>query len=162
MIFRHATMNDLSQIESIYEQARQFMRKVGNHQQWSNAYPDQKTIIKDIQANHLYVGIEGGTIVGVFALIPGEDPTYQKIDGGQWLNDAPYATIHRIASSGIIKRFSDTVFNWAFEQYDNIRIDTHEVNLPMRESLVRNGFTYCGIIYLTNGDPRLAFQKAKN
>ena len=29
----------------------------------------------------------------------------------------------------------------------------------MRNGLKKLGFTYCGIIYLENGDPRLAFQK---
>ena len=47
------------------------------------------------------------------------------------------------------------VLAWSFSQIDNIRIDTHRDNKPMRHLLEKYGFTYCGIIYLLNGDERL-------
>ena len=40
----------------------------------------------------------------------------------------------------------------------NIRIDTHENNKTMQNALERIGFVRCGIIYLPNGDPRIAYQ----
>ena len=40
-------------------------------------------------------------------------------------------------------------------------LDTHRDNIPMQKVLARNDFTYCGIIYLENGDERLAFNKCK-
>lgn len=39
------------------------------------------------------------------------------------------------------------------------RVDTHGDNVIMRRCIERAGFVYCGIIYLLNGDPRLAYQK---
>ena len=36
----------------------------------------------------------------MFALFEGEDPTYAYIEGGHWLNNAPYVTIHRLAGDG--------------------------------------------------------------
>ena len=44
---------------------------------------------------------------------------------------------------------------------DNIRIDTHRDNVIMRHLLEKHGFKYCGIIYLENGDERLAYQKCQ-
>lgn len=41
-------------------------------------------------------------VLAQFALCTGEDPTYAHIDGA-WLDDDSYVTIHRIASSGIVK-----------------------------------------------------------
>ena len=41
----------------------------------------------------------------------------------------------------------------------NIRIDTHRDNRIMRHNIEKHGFAYCGIIYLANGDERLAYQK---
>ena len=41
----------------------------------------------------------------------------------------------------------------------SIKIDTHEDNEPMRRSLIKNGFDYCGIIYLTDGNKRVAYEK---
>ena len=35
-------------------------------------------------------------IHGVFALFDGAEPTYAHIEEGEWLNDEPYVTIHRL------------------------------------------------------------------
>ena len=88
----------------------------------------------------------------------GPDPTYARIDGGHWLNDEPYYVIHRIASSPKAHGVMREVLRFAFTMTDNIRIDTHRDNQTMRRLLAHYGFTECGIIYLANGDERLAFQ----
>ena len=41
----------------------------------------------------------------------------------------------------------------------NLRADTHRDNRIMQHILQKHGFRYCGIIYLLNGDERLAYQK---
>ena len=41
----------------------------------------------------------------------------------------------------------------------SIRVDTHRDNLPMQRMLQKNGFIYCGIIYLADGKERFAFEK---
>ena len=48
--------------------------------------------------------------------------------------------------------------DWCFGRTGNIRIDTHKDNAIMRHCLESYGFRYCGIIYLENGDERLAYQ----
>ena len=47
----------------------------------------------------------------------------------------------------------------AFSQCGNLKIDTHENNVVMQNLLKKNGFTYCGRIYVDDGGERLAFQK---
>ena len=41
----------------------------------------------------------------------------------------------------------------------SIKVDTHEQNIPMQNLLKKNGFEYCGIIYLEDGGKRVAFEK---
>ena len=59
------------------------------------------------------------------------------------------------------KGIIDFCFNECFRLQGNLRIDTHRDNIPMQKCLIRNGFEYCGVIYLANGDERLAYQKTK-
>ena len=40
----------------------------------------------------------------------------------------------------------------------NIRIDTHANNATMQRQIGKNGFRKCGIIYVSDGSPRLAYQ----
>jgi len=38
-------------------------------------------------------------------------------------------------------------------------VDTHRDNRVMQQIITSQGFTYCGIIYVSDGSPRLAYQK---
>ncbi len=156
---RPAALGDLPQILGIYEDARQFMRDSGNPDQWGDSHPAESILRQDIAEQQLYICQEGWEILGVFAYIPGNDPTYGVIDGGCWLNDAPYGVIHRMATRHRKQGVATFCFQWALRQRPNLRIDTHRSNHPMQAALRKNGFAYCGIIYLANGDPRLAYHK---
>ena len=100
-------------------------------------------------------------ILAVFAVCPGEDPTYKTIDGA-WLDDDRYVTIHRVASAGIIKGAAHIIFGWVLSHYDNVRVDTHPNNRAMQHVLATNGFTRCGTIQLIDRPTdtlRIAFQR---
>lgn len=157
---RHSSIEDLDRIMHVYESAKKYMRSTGNLNQWSGGYPYRETIKEDIAHYCHYIAEdEEGNIFMVFSFIPGEDPTYHKIEEGKWLNDKPYGTIHRIASTGVRGGMLETCVKYCKEIIDNIRIDTHSENGPMQNALHRLGFQCCGIIYTTDGSPRLAFQK---
>lgn len=161
LFIRKTTLEDLDIILKIYANAREVMHKNGNPHQWVNGHPTKEAIIKDINMGNSYVVLFNKEIVGVFSLIFGADPTYLKIYDGKWLNDEPYGTIHKIASSYKVKGILKAAIDYSFNYVNNIRIDTHEDNKVMRYLLNKYGFSYCGIIYLENGDPRLAYQKVK-
>ncbi|MBO6161382.1 MAG: N-acetyltransferase [Bacteroidales bacterium] len=98
--------------------------------------------------------------VGYFAFLPSPEPTYARIDGGTWLDDRlPYHVIHRIASYPEVHGVFDTMLRWAGEREGNLRIDTHRDNRIKQHLLKKHGFQFCGIIYLTSGDERLAYQR---
>ena len=150
MRIRKATQQDLHSIMQLYENARAFMREHGNPGQWGTTYPPQNMIETDIRFGNLYVCIEKDTIEAVFFYKDGIDPTYLKIYDGQWKNDAPYGVVHRITSSGKVKGAASFCLDWAFSQCGNLKIDTHENNIVMQNMLKKNGFTYCGRIYIDN------------
>ena len=156
---RPATDADLEAIESIYDSARRFMRQTGNLHQWVNGYPSRAVITADLEAGHLFVCEENAGILGVFCFFIGNDPTYEKIYDGTWLKKGESGVIHRIAVAVPGKGVAQFCFDYAFSQCGNIRIDTHRDNIPMQKALLKNGFARCGVIYLLNGDERIAYQK---
>lgn len=97
--------------------------------------------------------------MGVFYYKEGRDRTYDVIEGGEWLSEAPYGVVHRITSDGTVKGTASFCLDWAFRKCGNLRIDTHRDNVVMQNLLKKNGFSYCGIIHVEDGSERLAYQK---
>ena len=152
-----ATAADLPQILAIYAHARAFMAQHGNPNQWGASRPTEADITAHIAARELYVLREADAIHGVFAFILGEDPTYRVIEQGAWLSDAPYGTIHAVASDGQIHGLLSQIVAYCEQTTKHLRIDTHENNAVMRHLIARHGFLPCGTIYVEDGTPRLAF-----
>jgi len=158
MTIRKTTMEDLTTVMEIYDQARAYMRKTGNPDQWKENHPPKALIEQDIKAGTSYVCLSDGEIAAVFYFNIEEDPTYAKIDG-HWLDSELYGVVHRIARGSNGKGAAAFCMEWCFAKHPNIRIDTHRNNTTMLALLERLGFTGCGIIWLANGEERLAFQK---
>ena len=159
---RHTRVEDIPRLQALFSHARSFMLETGNPSQWTAAYPSEELLRKDIGSRDSYVvEDEKQTVIATFVLRGGVDPTYDVIYEGRWLNDAPYATIHRIASDGTRKGILHLVMQFAQLDYNNIRIDTHRDNQVMRNAIAKEGFVYCGIIHCWNGDERVAYQFRK-
>lgn len=158
---RRTHPEEVTLLPDLFEAARGIMRSSGNMKQWTGGYPSIEIIQKDIEAGHSYVCLDAyEKIIGTFAFIPGIDPTYLKIYDGRWLNDTrPYGTIHRLASTPDSHGVAASCIEWCFRQIPNLRADTHRDNSILQHILTKHGFHYCGIIYLLNGDERLAYQK---
>ena len=159
---RHTRVEDIPRLQALFSHARSFMLETGNPSQWTAAYTSEELLRKDIGSRDSYVvEDEKQTVIATFVLRCGIDPTYDVIYEGRWLNDAPYATIHRIASDGTRKGILHLVMQFALLDYRNIRIDTHRDNQVMRNAIAKEGFVYCGIIHCWNGDERVAYQFQK-
>ena len=163
MRIRKTEINDIDRVLEIYENGRQYMRQNGNLEQWNNNYPSKEVVEEDIFNGWSYVVTDdtSNEIIAVFAYLPGPDITYRKIYEGKWPNDKDYYVIHRIAVSVHRRGVASFVYEYCLKNSDVIRIDTHKDNIPMQNSLKKNGFSYCGIIHLLNGDERLAYQKER-
>ena len=140
---RKTEIAELGILMELFEQGKRIMRKSGNMKQWTGGYPDEER-----------------NIVGTFTFIQGNDPTYARIYEGAWSDDTrPYGVIHRLASTEQSKGVASACLQWCYRQIPNLRADTHRDNHILQHILKKHGFQYCGIIYLQNGDERLAFQK---
>ena len=154
-----AELSDLPKMMEIYAYAREFMKKTGNPNQWSDKFPEEAVLRNDIQVGNLYVIKENGAIHAVFALIIGEDPTYAHIEQGAWISDTAYGTIHRLAGDGQVRGIFPAVVEFCSRRIRHLRVDTHENNRVMQHLIEKNGFVPCGIIYLEDGSPRLAYER---
>ncbi len=159
MEIRLATNEDITAADEIYRNAKEYMKKNGNPNQWRGDYPSGLDVELGIPSGVSYVIEDLGEVVATFHFEIGREPTYDRIYEGEWENDAPYAFIHRIAVKYHGRGIVDFVFSECFKMWQNLKIDTHRDNLPMHRVLLRNGFTKCGVIYLESGEERVAYQK---
>lgn len=159
MEIRKARIGDIEKIMSIYEHARELMRREGNDCQWVNGYPSETLVAEDIKQDISYLVVDGNEIAGVFAFIEGRDPTYSHIDDGAWEEDErPYATIHRMGRAKGKHGIFSTAMDWCRRNATSLRVDTHEKNRTMRTLIEQQGFERSGIIYVADGTPRIAYQ----
>ena len=138
-----------------------------NIDQWQDGYPNEAQITNDIVNDESYVVLDKSKIIATYMFSTNGEPTYKVIDGN-WLTDnqTNYGVIHRIAVSenntnkGIAKFIISNCEEQLLSQgIFSMRIDTHPENLGMQHILKTLGYTYCGIITLTRGGIRLAFEK---
>ena len=160
-MIRKAIESDLLEIKSIVDKARELMKSSGNVNQWVDGYPSNEVLLSDIRNGNAYLLLRENKAVAYFTMVDGPDPTYNLITKGSWLNDDSYGVLHRVASSSEAKGVFKEILFHASEYYSNIRIDTHHDNKIMQRLLEKNGFVYCGIIFLADGSPRLAYQRIK-
>ena len=159
-IIREAKPADIPEIMQVMEAAKKIMRSSGNMHQWGDGYPSEAVIFSDMEKHGGYVIEDSDHIVGYFAFLPSPEPTYSRIYDGEWLDDVQsYHVIHRIASYSDVHGIFSDIMDFCFSHDANIRIDTHKDNDIMQHNIEKHGFSYCGIIYLANGDERLAYQK---
>lgn len=168
---KKSVKEDLKEILSIIKDGQEFLKLQGLDQ-WQNGYPNEESILIDINNSNSFVLTDDDKIVATAAIIFGIDPNYNTIYQGKWLTNNEYVVIHRIATkkeyrkcgyaSKIIELLKEEINN---KNINSIRIDTHEFNFPMQKMLEKNGFKKCGIIYLNNiineTNKRLAYEYIK-
>ena len=166
MKIRKSRMEDIEKIICVIHEAQESMCANGIPQ-WQDGYPNEEVISQDIKIGNSYVLVEDENIIGTAYIVAGHEPSYDYIEGGQWLNDHPYVVVHRIAvrkdykGKGVARYMMEFAEKIASEhQLQDIRIDTHYDNIPMRTFLAKLGYHACGTIYLDNGDKRIAYQKS--
>ena len=163
--FRKTTAEDIPQIMPIIKQAKKYLKDNHVHQ-WVDDYPSAEIFESDIAKGHSYVLEKEHQIVATAAISFDGEPTYDQIHDGEWLSRQPFVVIHRIAVDQDLKGQGISAVILEHTQkmcrelaVHSIKIDTHRDNLSMQRFLEKNGFSYCGIIYLECGDERLAFEK---
>ena len=172
MHIRKTTAADLNAVMDIIEEARRTIAALGIDQ-WQNGSPNRAMIEEDVAlAQGRCVEIDG-RIVGTFALLRNGEPTYDAIFDGSWQTpdrkadgEVAYLAIHRVAisvahrgsgiSTAMLEHAAETARQWGKMA---LRIDTHRGNVVMRRMLEKHGFVHCGTIFLSDGSPRVAYEK---
>lgn len=168
MKFQRTENDDKEQVAAIWEQARRYMKEAGIDQ-WQDGYPNLESLEEDMETGESYVLREeesGRVAATAFISFRGE-PDYDAIYEGSWTREAPYGVMHRVAvepsgkGRGLAGRMVEEAVRMCEERdIHSLRIDTHEDNRSMRRMLEKNGFVYCGVIYLgRDGARRVAYQK---
>lgn len=159
LVVRMGTIGDAAASLEILDAARRFMRENGNATQWAGNYPALDDVLADIGHDAFMVCEDTGTgeIVATFCMQTRPEHTYTEIFEGAWIDQMPYGTIHRLASKYHGQGIGMHCLRWAQEHFGTLRIDTHADNKPMQAVLGRAGFVRCGIIYVEDGTPRIAF-----
>lgn len=168
MEVRKSTKKDIPQILSIIDDAKTLLKSM-EIDQWQNGYPNQEQIENDIDNDESYVVVnENDAIMATTMFTTNPEPTYKTIIDGEWKIDenSPYGVIHRLAMNkdfrgqGVAKFVFDYFHQYLKEQnIQSLKIDTHEGNKTMQALIKKMGYEYCGIIYTSYGDKRLAFEK---
>lgn len=167
IVVNRATLRDTDDIMNIVEEARESIGRLGIDQ-WQYGYPNREVMIRDIKAGVSFivrVPDADNICVGTFAAIDSGDPAYDQIFEGSWLTSGSYIALHRFAvarkywGTGVSDGIIEYLKSYCAERgIESIRIDTHRGNYPMIRMLERTGFSMCGVIYLKNGEHRVAYE----
>lgn len=163
---RLATGDDLNAIVCLIAQARAAIARLGIDQ-WQDGYPQPELIAQDIAQGRALLFEVDGAPAGYMVPLTEPEPVYAAIDG-QWLSDAPYLTVHRMAIGDGFRGTGLAAFMLARAEscaraqcLSSVRLDTHRGNLAMRKLAQKCGYQLCGeVLYDTEGDPvRVAYEK---
>ncbi len=166
MKLRKAVPGDVPRMAALYEAARRSLRAMGVDQ-WQDGYPNGTTARADVESGAAWVIEEDGAVLACAAVYVGVEPTYREIFDGAWKTENPvYGVIHRIAVDPAAKKRGLASALMAHctalcreAGVSSQRCDTHRDNLPMRRTLEKNGYAFCGVIVLESGAPRVAYEK---
>ena len=154
-MIRLATKKDLEKVMEIINDAKLYLR-MQNSKQWNldDGYPRDLDLLKDIENKNCYLYIEGSEVIGTMSIVFTPDENYYDIEGC-WLSNEKYASIHRIAikntyhKKGIgVKMLLEAEEIVKKNNIYSIKIDTHKINIPMTKTILKSGYTYCGVITL--------------
>ena len=165
MEFRKSTKEDLKDIMAIIRDAQAYFKN-NDIDQWQNGYPNEDSILSDIESKESYVLVDDNEIIGTAYLSFAGESDYDVIYEGKWLSHEDYAVVHRIAvkndlkGKGIAGEIFKAIEKICLERdIHDIKIDTHRDNKSMQRFLEKQGFTRCGVVYLKDKSERIGFEK---
>ena len=163
LTFRIANESDRESILEIYLEGSNSLKNDGVDQWQGNYIP----IFKDIDEHlgiDLYVLEYHKRVVSTVCLVEGIDEDYENIKG-KWNTSIPYISIHKVATSNTFKKqyFAKKMMcyveNFALRKKCDLRIDTHQDNIKMKNFIISCGYKYTGEVVLQGKLERLAYDK---
>ena len=162
MNFREAKKEDIESILEVISHAKEYMKR-NNSTQWNENYPNKETIINDIENSIGYVLIVENLIRGYMVVDFSDDEVYKNIKG-KWKTFGNYASIHRCAIHKELRGqgYGSELFKFAeklalSKNIRSVRVDTAPENETMKHLFNKNGYEYCGIVFI-DGE-KIAYEK---
>jgi GNAT superfamily N-acetyltransferase len=139
-----AREKDLLRILDLVAACTLKMEEYGNLQ-WSDDYPTEDILRKDIAQGDLFIIIDEEEIMGIIALTYNEEPQYIDIDWGD--KDGKALEVHRMGvhpehqGKGFGKRMLEFAEDYAKKNgYSSIRMDTYIINKNMIGLIEQTGY----------------------
>ena len=147
----------------VIDEGRMFQKEQG-FIQWTDDYPNEQTILDDIDAEKGYILTSDHRIAGYMCIDFDGEPAYENIEGA-WNSNQPYAVVHRMAFSREYRGCGLSGIAWSLieklcisKSVHYIRVDTDFPNTRMQHILEKNGFSRCGVV-IFQGSGKLAYDK---
>lgn len=154
-----ATATEQSFIHTTYTSAQAFTHVDKSITEWPNDFPSQEEIMRNINDNNCYIIADSYERLAVFITFVEPYAPYASIIG-KWRSRAEYRTVRCIA--GFTGRgIAQKIFDFASQESDYLRSDSHVDNLPMRHALEVFGFKECGTFTADDGSTRIAYDWIK-
>lgn len=158
---RKAQPSDEDEINKIFSGARAYMSSLGNPQ-WQDGHPSAAFIKSSTARGELFVVCRENRIAAVFSEVE-SDKYYDAAD--IWACSGKYLAVHTVAVSQDFRGCGCARFILSYAENvarslgaHSLRLDTHELNVPMRSLLTSCGFCLRGAISVRE-QPRIAYEK---
>lgn len=152
-----AKRHELETINKLAKITRKNMLKEGL-KQWVGDYPNLTTFINDYNNSSLYIYKEDDIIMASITILEENEEAYREIE---WLKKHSMV-IHRIIVDPSIQKkgLGTELFEFAINlsrinNYDSLKVDTHQDNLKMQGLIKKMNFKYIGYL---KGIERLAYE----
>ncbi|HIR14348.1 MAG TPA: GNAT family N-acetyltransferase [Candidatus Choladousia intestinavium] len=162
-LLKLAQTQEAAECYGMIQDAKAFQKEQG-FTQWTEDYPNEQTILEDIEMKKGYVLTADQQIAGYVCIDFSGEPAYAQIDGA-WSSGQPYAVVHRMAFSRKYRGRGMSSIAWSLiealcvsKDVNYIRVDTDFQNKRMQHILQKNGFSKRGIV-IFQGSGKLAYDK---
>lgn len=162
---RKAEIKDINKIVNIIEDAK-YGLKADGIDQWQIESMDENFLKGQIESGKAYLYEEGEILA--YGFLSDEKEAAYKVWEGDFEGDRPL-TIHTFAvdskmkKRGIALKFFIDIIKFAEKNnFDSLRIDTHEDNFKMRGLINKLGFKKIGEIYIDEEGtkkPRICYER---
>ena len=158
------SIQDFNQAWQIYVRCRVKLLADGI-EQWTEEYPNERVLRKDIERGELYGIRKDGKWVGLICLNEEQDVEYKTVDW--WDKLGRVLVVHRLAvdpeyqREGLAGKLMDFAEKYALEHaYDTIRLDAYSKNPHIIRFYKKRNYLVRGSVrFAYRVDPFICFEK---